>query len=227
MFSLNAEALLPYLTRLMVVFLIGPLHEFAHAWTAYKLGDNTAKDMGRLTLSPLAHLDGFGSLLILLVGFGWAKPVPVKPSNFKNPSFGMMVTAVAGPFVNLVAALIGVIIFQLCGGERYVYLPVSYLFGETSSMGYAMWMLSEFISINIMLCLFNMLPVPPLDGSRVLTFLLPPRASVWLMRNQRIFYGIVMVLMITGLLSIPLSYANIYLTLGLQYITNWIPAVIG
>lgn len=225
-FTLNAELLLPYLTRLMVVLLVSPLHEFAHAWTAHKLGDDTAKNEGRMTVDPMAHLDGFGALLILLCGFGWAKPVPVRPSNFKKPRFGMMVTAVAGPFVNLLAAFLGVVAFQLCNGGQYVYLLTAGFWGEHDSMGYAMWMLSQFIAINLSLCLFNMLPVPPLDGSRVLTFLLPSKGALWLMRNQKVFYGIVMVLMITGLLSIPLSYARFWLTAGMLYITDWIPAVV-
>lgn len=225
-FVLNAEALLPYLTRLMVVLLISPLHEFAHAWTAHRMGDDTAKNEGRMTIDPMAHLDGFGAILIMLFGFGWAKPVPVRPSNFRKPRFGMMVTAVAGPFVNLAAAFIGVVVFQLCGGERFVYLPYANFWGDHTPMGYAMWMLAQFISINLMLCLFNMIPVPPLDGSRVLTFLLPSSGAMWLMRNQKVFYGIVMVLMVTGLLSWPLTIARIWLVSGMLHITDWIPAVI-
>ena len=148
-----------------------------------------------MTLSPLAHIDLFGCLLLLLCGFGWAKPVPVNPNNFKNPRKGMMLTAIAGPLSNLFAAFAGMIAFRLYHGNVEALYDV----------------LTYFIIININLCVFNMIPVPPLDGSRVLTYFLPPNAAVWFMRNQRYFYGVVMLLMITGILSIPLSY-----------VVNWI-----
>lgn len=129
-------------------------HEFSHAWVAHKLGDETAAYQGRLTLNPLAHLDPMGSLMILFVGFGWAKPVPVNPRAFRKPRTDMMIVASAGPVSNLFLAFIGGLIFRmaLAGGMQH---------GSLGTMLYI------FIQINIMLAMFNLIPLPPLDGSQI------------------------------------------------------------
>ena len=226
--AFNPQIMLLFLSRMMIIFLINPLHEFAHAWTAHKLGDDTAKNEGRLTISPLAHLDGLGALMLMLVGFGWAKPVPVSPSKFKNPSLGMMITAVAGPFTNLLAAFVGVIVFRLCGGMNYLAGDLSSIsmFDGEGTVYFFTYMLYWFIVINLNLFIFNMIPVPPLDGSRVLTYFLPPKASLWVLRNQRIFYGIMMILLFTGILSMPITLLNNLIFAGMIYITQWIPVVV-
>ncbi len=225
MFALSKQEILEYLVRLMIILLINPLHECAHAFSAYKLGDTTAKDKGRLTLSPLAHLDLFGSLLLLFCGFGWAKPVPVNPRNFKNPSKGMMLTAIAGPLSNLAAALLAMIAYQLLNGQEYFYIQDGSLYMIPVTKGYAMMMIYQFVVINVNLFLFNMIPVPPLDGSRVLTYFLPPKWAVWFMKNERYFYAVVMLLMLTGILGIPLAFLNGKIYDLLVLVTNWIPAV--
>lgn len=221
---LNTEALLPYLVRLMIILLINPLHECAHALAAYKLGDNTARDRGRLTLDPISHIDPIGALLLLFFGFGWAKPVPVNPNNFKNKSRDMMLTAIAGPASNLAAALIGILLLQLFGFYDNGGFMIS---GLSTTMTYVFWIIYYFISINLNLCIFNMIPVPPLDGSRVLSYLLPPKGALFLMRNQRYFYGIVMLLMMTGILTTPLVLLNRLIFNGLLFVTDCIPAVLG
>ncbi len=213
--DLDIETILQYGARIMIILLINPLHEFAHAWSAHKLGDDTAKQAGRLTISPLAHLDPAGSLLLLLFGFGWAKPVPVNPRNFKNPSQGMMLTAIAGPLSNLAAALVGMIGFQMISGVT-----------QGSSLYYLAILLYFFIVININLFVFNMIPVPPLDGSRVLTYFLPAQAQIWFMKNQQYFYIVVMLLMITGLLSTPISFIGNLIYRMLAFLTSWIPPVL-
>ena len=225
MSALSTQEILKYLVRLMIILLINPLHEFAHAYSAYKLGDDTAKREGRLSLSPLAHLDLFGSLLLFFCGFGWAKPVPVNPRNFKNPSKGMMLTAIAGPLSNVLAGLLAMVAYQLLNGKEYFVIQNGMLYLSQTTKGYAMWMIYEFIVININLFLFNMIPVPPLDGSRVMTYLLPPKASFWFMKNERYFYGVVMLLMLTGILGIPLSFLSGKMYDLFVLITNWIPAV--
>ena len=164
MLGLDAPTLIARVFTLVIAFTI---HEFSHAWTAVELGDDTPRRMGRLTLNPLAHLDFFGSLLLVVSGFGWAKPVQVNPYNFRNgPRLGMALTAAAGPFSNLVMALLAAIPFRLglldpsnsfTGGR----LPTPAFF------------LSEFIFINLTLMLFNLIPIAPLDGSKILRGLAP------------------------------------------------------
>ena len=146
------------LTLEQLILLIPPLlfalcfHEFSHAYMAYKLGDNTAAKMGRLTLNPLAHLDPFGSLMIIFVGFGWAKPVPVDPRFFKNARTGMMQVAFAGPASNLLLAAIGGLAIRFLGPLMTEVIFKVFL---------------NFTIINLALCFFNLIPVHPLDGSQI------------------------------------------------------------
>lgn len=224
--GIDTFKMLEYLVRLMMIFLIMPLHELAHAWTANKLGDYTSKYQGRLTLNPFAHIDLVGALLLFFCGFGWAKPVPVNPMHFKKPSQGMMFTALAGPVSNLIAAFVGILVWQLCDGSMYVTYDAGYYGILPTTMGYSMWMLHCFISININLCLFNLVPVPPLDGSRILNYFLPPQAQYWLAKNEQIFNLVVFALMLTGFLSGPLGLLNRLLFNGMEFITNWIPALV-
>ncbi|MBR0484870.1 MAG: site-2 protease family protein [Oscillospiraceae bacterium] len=207
---MSSNKIIEILVRLMIILLINPLHECAHAWSAYKLGDDTAKQAGRMTLSPLAHIDPWGAFLLLFCGFGWAKPVPVNPNKFQNPRKGMMLTAIAGPLSNLLAALAGMTALQCYSGDMETVFYILYYF----------------VMININLCVFNMIPVPPLDGSRVLTYFLPPNMAVWFMRNQKYFYGIVMLLMVTGILSVPLSYAVGWVYQLLYYITKFLVGIL-
>jgi len=155
-----------------IILLIPPIllaltfHEFMHGYAAYRFGDPTAKLTGRLTMNPLAHLDPFGTLMLFLVHFGWAKPVPVDPRYFKNPKRDMLVVAVAGPLANMVLALASGLLLRLikAGGlnflMRAIWEPV-----------YVMTILS--LQINLALAIFNLLPIPPLDGSKILYGLLP------------------------------------------------------
>lgn len=157
------------------------LHELAHAWTAYKLGDYTAKSMGRLTLNPLAHLDPVGTIMLLIssftgFGFGWAKPVPVVCEYFKNKKTGMVLTSLAGPVANLLIAIVTEILSVLCMGifgiENVLYdLSMDNL---TFAVVFCHFM-STLSSINIGLAVFNILPFPPLDGSKVIGVFLPER----------------------------------------------------
>ncbi len=214
MFGLETADLLECLVKLMIIFMILPLHEFAHAWTAYKLGDYTAKYKGRLTLSPLAHVDIIGALLLFFCGFGWAKPVPVNPLHFKKPRYGMMLTSLAGPLSNLAAALVGTIVLQVMSGCITVM---------TQTIWYIGIMLNCFVAINVNLALFNLIPVPPLDGSAILNYFLPRKAERWIMQNQTTFYVIVLVLMVTGILSKPLTWLSGQICEGMAWITSWIP----
>jgi Zn-dependent protease len=138
------------------------IHEFAHAWTAWKLGDDTAERQGRLTLNPLAHLDPMGTLLILFAGFGWARPVPINPANFRHPRRDDVLTTVAGPASNLLTAGVLALAFRLVpyGGAD----SVSSTFSE---------LLYRAVYFNLLLCFFNLVPIFPLDGARIVRGLLP------------------------------------------------------
>ena len=160
-------------------------HEFSHGWVAYKLGDPTAKNQGRLTLNPIAHLDPFGSMMILFVGFGWAKPVPVDSRYLANPREDMMKIAFAGPASNLFLALIGGILIRLTGYA-----------GPLTSM------LILFTQINISLAVFNMIPIPPLDGSQIFSGIMIRRNPQLVMQLQmygpQILMGLILFGMFTG-----------------------------
>lgn len=222
----STTTLLEIFVKIMMILLILPLHEFAHAWTANKLGDDTAKYMGRMTVNPFAHIDPIGALLLLFCGFGWAKPVPVNPLRFKNSSRGMMLTALAGPVSNLLAAIVGMIAWQLLDGGAYVIEEAGSYMVVSNTMGYAMWMLHCFIVINVNLALFNLIPVPPLDGSRILSHFLPHGAQVWLAKNEQICHLVVMALMVTGVLAVPLRLLNQVVMFVLQLLLGWIPPVL-
>ena len=177
------------LYMLLVVLPMGlvaiTFHEVAHGYVAYRLGDPTAHNAGRLTLNPIAHFDLFGTLAILLLGFGWAKPVPVNPRYFKDPGKGMMITALAGPASNLIMATAFLILFRLA-----VLLPVPVAIPLVKLFGFG-------AGINIILMVFNLIPIPPLDGSRVLAYILPPNLSYRFQELER--YGLFLVI---GLLFI-------------------------
>ncbi len=142
------------------------IHEYAHALAAYRLGDDTAKRQGRLSLNPLVHLDVLGTLLLFIVHFGWAKPVPVDPRNFRNPKKDMLMVALAGPVSNILTAIAAAVILKAVF-ENFTAIPPG------SGADVAVRMLVWFMYIGIVLAVFNMIPVPPLDGSRVLYGLLP------------------------------------------------------
>ena len=144
------------------------IHEYAHALVAYRLGDDTAKNQGRLSLNPLVHLDLLGTLLLFIVHFGWAKPVPVDPRNFKNPKKDMLLVALAGPVSNILTAIVAAVVLKALF-ENFASAGIP----PGSGVDVATRMLVWFIYIGIVLAVFNMIPVPPLDGSRVLYGLLP------------------------------------------------------
>jgi len=199
MFDLDLKFLLIFVP---VILFSLTIHEYAHAYIANKLGDDTAKRLGRLTLNPLKHLDPIGTILLLLVHFGWAKPVPVDPRNFKDPKKDMLYVAIAGPISNIITAIISgillkFIIFNLAstGAFGAYTLPL---------IQFLVWM----IFIGVVLAVFNMLPIPPLDGSRVLYGLLPDHLANSIKKIET--YGILIVFGIILFGGRTFSYILIY-----------------
>lgn len=170
------------------------VHELSHGFVAYRLGDPTAKLNGRLTLNPISHIDWIGLFLLLAVGVGWAKPVPVDPRNFKNPRKGMALTALAGPLSNFLLALIALGVGSLLFGLGITSRPVAYF----------LLFLCQLAVLNVGLGLFNLIPIPPLDGSKVLNVLLPERAYQWVLRYERYLIVAVVLLAWSGFFGGPL-----------------------
>lgn len=169
------------LGRLITLVVALTVHEFAHAWTADQLGDNTPRLQGRLTLNPLAHLDPLGSLMLILAGFGWARPVMVNAYQLQRRTpAGMMIVAIAGPFANLLLAILAAIPFR------------AGLFSFGASSTFTAQLLAEFIFINLILLFFNLIPVFPLDGEKVADYLLPAGGQAFLARIRP--YGMYIIL---------------------------------
>ncbi len=190
-------AVVQILASLVVIFLIMPFHEWAHAFTAYKLGDTSVKYRVRLTLNPIEHIDPIGALLIILVGFGWAKPVPVDDRNFKNPKVGMGITALAEPLANFVAALAGGLILNALVKFTGFWASL-----DTGTVWYYIYaFLSYYIVLNICLAVFNLVPIPPLDGSRVLEAFLPYKYMEYYYWCER--YGTIILLFLLLFGRIP------------------------
>lgn len=173
------------------------LHELSHGMVAYKLGDDTAKKRGRLTLNPLKHLDPMGLLMMLVFHVGWAKPVPVNPNYFKNPKRGMALVALAGPVMNIFIAAVFLLLYGL------LFYPL----GGSETGSYVLSMINLTASMSVGLAVFNLLPFPPLDGSKVLFSFVPDEWYNKLMRYERYGSIIIFVLVAGGLLSKPLSAA--------------------
>ena len=197
---------------IIVIFLTLPVHEFAHGFVASKLGDPTPRYQGRLTLNPIAHIDPVGALGILLFGIGWAKPVGVNARYFKNPKWGMAITALAGPVANIIMAFLSIIL-------RNVILLLNASVGFTGGIYILVVNFFWYIAfINVYLAVFNFIPIPPFDGSRVLFAFLPTKYYFAVMKYERVIFVGLLVILYLGVLDTPISFVANNVLNGLYYV---------
>ncbi len=208
----SMEVVLKLLVRVFVVFCTLPVHEYAHALIATKLGDDTPRLKGRLTLAPLAHVDLMGALMIFLVGVGYAKPVPINPRKFKNPKAGMALTALAGPFSNIIMALFFMLLYNAfslaLGYSDVLIIDVARLFFLFAAQ------------INISLAVFNLIPVPPLDGSRIINLIIPSKYYFKIMQYERYIVLGLFALIFLGILDGPINFASELLMRLISFIAS-------
>lgn len=215
-FATNPGQLIGLLLSAPGVLIAITFHEFAHGYAAYKLGDNTAKNEGRLSLNPLDHLDPIGTLMLLVAGFGWGKPVHVNPRNYTRKismEKGEAIVSLAGPLMNFILA----IIFTLIYCAIYKFSDISFLSSKIGTI--IMLLISTTISINIGLGVFNLIPLPPLDGSKIIMPILPYKAKEFFTNNEQIFYIVFILIWITGIAGTIITPAingvsNVIISLG-------------
>ena len=207
----NVNALLGLLYTIPGVLIAITFHEFAHAKVADMLGDDTPRREGRISLNPLTHIDPIGFIMLLFAGFGWGKPVHVDPSNYTRKismEKGEAIVSLAGPLMNIILAFI----FTLIYCAIYKFAGAGFLHSTMGSV--LMLMIFYTISINVGLGVFNLIPLPPLDGSKIIMPFLPYKAKEWFINNEQIFYLVFVVLWITGLAGIIISPAISWITNG-------------
>lgn len=202
MFDIFTRAgLIEFLYTLPALLISLTIHEFAHAYTAYKLGDKSQKALGRLNLDPFSHIDPFGFICIALFGFGWGKPVLIDDRNFKNRAKGNMIVSLAGPLANLLLALFLTIVLKVLFTFNLVTLTANTL--TASSIIGSMLLLA--IQFNIVFAIFNLIPIPPFDGSKVLFYFLPGKAKNIMYYLERYSFWIIIILLITNLAAYIIS----------------------
>ena len=215
----NPGALYSLLLGIPGVLVAITFHEFAHGIVAYKLGDNTAKNEGRLSLNPFAHLDPIGTLMLVFAGFGWGKPVHVNPSNYTRKismEKGEAIVSAAGPIMNILLAFVFAIIYFVIyrfAGEGFLDSTVGWVI---------MQIIASTIATNVGLGVFNLIPLPPLDGSKIIMPFLPYKAKQWFINNEQIFYLVFIVLWITGLAGRIISPAITWIATGIMNICSFI-----
>ena len=187
-------------------------HEACHGLAAWWLGDDTARRQGRISLNPLRHIDPAGLVMLVVCHFGWARPVPVDMRRFKNPKWGMALTALAGPVSNVVLAFLGLLAWYPCA--------VRALTDSGQGLAYLTFFFEYVVILSAGLAVFNFFPVPPLDGSKVLFAVLPPRGYDWLMRYERYGFLLLVALLLTGVLDGPLLFLRGKLLAGLQLLAQ-------
>lgn len=190
----SKDGLISFLYTLPALLFCLSVHEFAHAYTAYKLGDRTQKAMGRLTLNPFSHIDIAGFICIALFGFGWGKPVMIDDRNFKNKAAGNALTAFAGPCSNIIMAILFTIILKILLITGVILPTINSMVGSI-----ILNMLILTIQFNVVFAIFNLIPIPPFDGSRILYFFLPAKGREYMYKIEQYSFVIVLVILVTGI----------------------------
>ncbi len=204
--------------RIIVLFVTIPVHEAAHAWTADRLGDPTARYRGRLTLNPMAHFDPIGAFAMVATGIGWAKPVPINPINFDDSKKGMAISAAAGPLSNLLLATVSLIMTKVI-----IYIGYITGFGTIISTLYTIF--STMCTINISLAIFNLMPFPPFDGSRIFNYFLSDRLYFKIMEYEQQIFMAVFILLIIGVFDAPLGFLNGVIFMLLDKLTFFVDII--
>lgn len=207
-----------FLLLIPIILFSLSVHESAHAYVAHKLGDDTARNFGRITLNPAKHFDAVGFLFLLLFGFGWAKPVPVNTRNMKNGRRGFVATSIAGPISNILLAFVSAILAEL---TLVVLTHIPNMGGISGMLTYSFFQMA--VSLNVGYAVFNLLPIPPLDGSRLWTALLPRKIAEWTFRYERYMQYALLIFLCLGAFTDVINNITSTVTYGILRLVDYIP----
>ncbi|MBQ6633042.1 MAG: site-2 protease family protein [Ruminococcus sp.] len=224
---MDETKLIQYATRIIIIFMCTPIHEFAHAWAATKLGDETPRYQGRLTLNPIAHIDPLGAVALFFAGFGWGKPVQVNSNRFKHYRRDLALTALAGPVSNFLLAFMGIIIEKLffrlfiVNGDAEAVFNYALTGKCNDPLYYVSLIFFYFTAVNIGLAVFNLIPIFPLDGEKILNYFTGKKFDAFMRRNQLYITIGFVVLLVSGLLNRPLGWVQGQLYDFMDFLTGW------
>mgnify|MGYP004527491431 FL=1 len=216
--QMDTVAWVQFLLLIPIILFSLSVHESAHAYVAHKLGDDTARNFGRITLNPAKHFDPVGFLFLLLFGFGWAKPVPVNTRNMKNGRWGFVATSIAGPLSNILLAFISAILAEL---TLVVLTHIPNMGGISGMLTYSFFQMA--VSLNVGYAVFNLLPIPPLDGSRLWTALLPRKIAEWTFRYERYMQYALLIFLCLGAFTDVINNITSTVTYGILRLVDYIP----